>query len=124
MYRERGKAMKKIFAITMALLLMAAAFCFATTAEGDSGYAMRVSGLKGGNNETPVVIQSYSTPVEGWEAAIDFARDCDYMRDNGYVRIVVDLLTDWEANAKGEFGSATAATALNGTLSISIRKRR
>ena len=101
MYQERGKAMKKIFAITMAILLMAAAFCFATTAEGDSGYAMRVSGLKGGE-DTPIVIQNYSTPVEGWEAAIDFARDCDYMRDNGYVRIVVDLLVDWNAT-DGEF---------------------
>ncbi len=90
--------MRKIFAIFMAICLMASAFSAVsiTASAAETDNVIRVSGLKR-DGSTIVEIGSYKTHAEGWEAANDFARDRAYMQNGNYDRIIVDLLADWVA---------------------------
>ncbi len=97
--------MKKIFAIILTLLMVTSLFCIGASAlTVSSNDVIRVYGLKEGSS--PVILNGYTKFDEGWEAAVDYAEDHDYMDENGYDRIVVDLLADWKANEDGEFGDS------------------
>ena len=89
--------MKKILAILITIFLMASALCVTAFAASD---VLTVSAIVKGK---PVVIDSYDNFKDGWNAAMEIAGDNDEMGNNGYERIVVDLLTDWEANDEGQF---------------------
>lgn len=97
--------MKKIFAIMMTICLMASVLCAPAYASNiGQNDVICVYGLQK-NGET-VFINGYTEFDEGWEAAVDYAEDHDFMDENGYDRIVVDLLADWKANEDGEFGDS------------------
>ena len=102
--------MKKIFAILMAICLMAGAFSISTSAallsELDAipvGAVMRVSAIEKGS-ATAVVIRDYTAFDEGWEAAIDFAESEE--QQEKYSRVVVDFYGDWTADEDGVFGDS------------------
>ena len=98
--------MKKIFAILMAICLLTSAFCIHASAfTVSSDDVIRVYGLQK-DGKTTVLLNGYTKFDEGWEAAVDYAEDHDFMDKNGYDRIAVDLLADWNANDKGEFGES------------------
>lgn len=99
--------MKKIFAILMAICLIASMLSITAFAalltELDAapvGTVLRVTANKG---EDTVLIGDYTSFQDGWNDAMELAGDEDEMKDNGYERIVVDLHTDWDANDDGEF---------------------
>ena len=101
--------MKKILAILVTICLMASALIITTSAalltELDAtplGAVLRISALKRGETN-PVTIGEYSDFKDGWNKAMKIAGDDDVMDENGYDRIVVDLLTDWKANKDGQF---------------------
>ena len=71
---------------------------------GTSDSVIRVSGLKADGTSVP--INGYISFEKGWEAAVNFAADHDYMDENQYERIVVDLFAHWKANHEGEFGDS------------------
>ena len=104
--------MKKIFAILLTICLMASVLsvasitAFAAEAPAD-GVVLRVSAQK--KDGTPVAIENgdYKNFAEGWEAAVDYAEDDDFMYENGLDRIVVDLFANWKANKDGEFGKSS-----------------
>lgn len=97
--------MKKIFAIIMTICLMASVFCVSVSALTFSpDDKIRVYGLKKGDTTDP--IDGYTDFEEGWEAAVDYAEDQDFMQENKYERIVVEFLADWKANDDGEFGGS------------------
>ena len=95
--------MKRIFAILMTICLLAGALSITAFAadEPATGVVMTVSGL---TNDGPVKIENYTSFEAGWNFAMEKAKDRKYLDDNQYDRIVVDLLADWKANAKGVFG--------------------
>ena len=96
--------MKKIFAIIMTICLMASVFCVsASAATSSSDDKIRVYGLK---KDGTTLIDGYTDFEEGWEAAVDYAEDHDFMSENKYERIVVEFLADWKANDDGEFGDS------------------
>lgn len=103
--------MKKIFSILMMICLMVsvlsvtAVTAFAAEAPAN-GVVLRVSAQK--NDGTIVAIENgdYKDFAEGWEAAVDYAEDHDYMENNGYDRIVVDFYGDWKADEDGKFGDS------------------
>ncbi len=105
--------MKKIFAIIMTICLMASALCVTTFAADEP--VMTVSGL---TKDGPVKIKDYTSFEAGWNFAMDKAKDSNYLDNNDYVRIVVDLLTDWEANAKGEFGDSDGVGFRQSTIYV------
>ena len=85
--------MKKIFTIIMTIYLMTSIFCITSFAveEPASNAVIRVSGLK----EDGITLYypencDYKDFAEGWEAAVDYACDDDFMDDNDLLRIVVD----------------------------------
>ena len=61
----------------------------------ETNAVLRVSALK--TDGTTVVIDEYQVFDNGWNAAMELADDHDGMNANGYDRIVVDLLVDWNA---------------------------
>ena len=83
----------------MTICLLASALCITAFAASD---VLTIRAIKRGT-PNPVVIGSYDNFEYGWNAAMKLAGDEDEMKDNGYERIVVDLLTDWEANDDGQF---------------------
>ena len=95
--------MKKFFAILMAICLLANTLCV-TALAAEPTPVISIYGLKD-DGETLVSLNSSTSFSDGWEAAVDFAKDHDMMDKNDYVRIVVDFHADWNANAAGEFGS-------------------
>ncbi len=102
--------MKKIFAILMAVCLAVSTLGVGASAADLSAFdaaaldtVLRVSALFA--DGTTATIHDYVDFSDGWEAAVDFARDDDYMEANDFERIVVDLLADWNANEEGEFGN-------------------
>lgn len=98
--------MKKIIAFIMILCVFGTALCIGASALTIStDDVIRIYGLKKGSSS--IVLDGSKSFEEGWEKAVDYARDHDYMDENGYERIVVDLLADWNANEKGEFGSSS-----------------
>ena len=97
--------MKKFVAILMTLCLLASILCVSASAFTIStGDVIRVYGLKW--DDTSDTLNGYTRFDEGWEAAVDWAEDHDFMDDNGYDRIMVELLADWNANDDGEFGDS------------------
>ena len=105
--------MKKIFAILMTICLMVNVFSVASITafaalltELDAspvGVVLRVSAVKSGETN-PVLVGDYNSFEDGWNVAMEKAKDRKYLDDNQYDRIVVDLLADWKANEKGVFG--------------------
>lgn len=93
--------MKRIFAILMTICLLAGALSITAFAADEP--VMTVSGL---TKDGPVKIGDYTSFEAGWNFAMEKAKDSKYLDNNQYDRIVVDLLADWEANAKGEFGDS------------------
>ena len=109
--------MKKIFAIIMTICLMASAFCVTTfAAEATDGLVLRVSALK--DDGSLEVIEEYDSFETGWNFAMEKAKDYNYLDNNDYVRIVVDLLTDWNANAEGEFGDSDGVGFRQSTIYV------
>ncbi len=94
--------MKKIFAVLMAICLMAGALCVTAFAAEADGVVLTVSGLT--KDGTPVKIEDYTVFEDGWNFAMEKATDGKYLSNNQYYRIVVDLFADWKANEKGVFG--------------------
>jgi hypothetical protein len=75
--------MKKIFAIIMTICLMASVFCVSVSAlTFSSDDKIRVYGLKKGDTTDP--IDGYTDFEEGWEAAVDYAEDQDFMNETKY----------------------------------------
>ena len=98
--------MRKILATIMTICLLASALCVgASAATVSTNDVIRVYGLQK-DGKTTVLLNGYTKFDEGWEAAVDYAEDHDFMDQNGYDRIAVDLLADWKANDKGEFGES------------------
>ena len=97
--------MKKVFAIVLSVCIMTTALCVSASAlTVSSNDVARVYGLK--EDGTTVILNGYTNLAEGWEATVDYAEDHDFMDENGYERIVFDLLADWKANDEGEFGES------------------
>lgn len=90
--------MKKLFAVILIICMMTA--LLSTTAVGSSADVLRVNGQK--KDGTLVALKTYTIFDDGWNEAMEKAIDQDWMNDEGYVRIVVDLLADWNA-VEGEF---------------------
>ena len=95
--------MKKIFAIIMTICLMASALCV-TTFAAESTDVITVSAEK--EDGTVIKLEDYPSFEAGWNFAMEKAKDNNYLDNNDYVRIVVDLHANWIANEKGEFGDS------------------
>ena len=97
--------MKKIFAIIMAVCLMASLLCvtaFAAEAPA-SDVVLRVSALK--TDGTTVLVDDYTSFEDGWNAAMELAINSKEMKQNDYARVIVDIYADWNA-VDGEFTKA------------------
>ena len=92
--------MKRIFAILMTICLLAGALSITAFAAG--GVVLTVSGIT--KDGTTVKIEDYTVFEDGWNFAMEKAKDRKYLDNNQYDRIVVDLFADWEANEEGVFG--------------------
>ena len=95
--------MKKLFAILMAVCMMASLLCvtaFAADASTED-IVLRVSALK--KDDTTVVIKDYTVFEDGWNAAMELAINSKELNANDYVRVIVDIYADWNANEDGEF---------------------
>ena len=92
--------MKKIFAILVAVCMLAGALCI--TAFAADPIVLRVQAIKSGET-SPVLIGEYTNFEDGWNDAMEIAGDSGEMKKNGYDRIIVDLYTDWNADKKGRF---------------------
>ena len=94
--------MKKIFALIMAICLMATVFSISTfAAESKAVDVLTISGQKKEDGQL-VEIAKHQVFDDGWNEAMTLAIDMEYLNTNGYERIVVDLLCDWNAT-DGEF---------------------
>ena len=111
--------MKKIFAIIMTICLLAGALCVTAIAadETATGVVMTVSALKKEDGEV-VKLEDYTSFEAGWNFAMKKAKDNEYLDTNEYDRIVVDLLTDWNANKKGEFGDSDGVGFRQSTIYV------
>ena len=98
--------MKKFLAILMAICMMATLLCVPAFAAESDTIVMEVSGLKK-DGKTIVSLNYWTKFDEGWEKAVDFAEDEDFMEEQDLDRIIVDLKADWNANEKGEFGKSS-----------------
>ena len=98
--------MKKFLAILMAICMMASMLCVTAFAAESDAIVMEISGLKK-DGKTIVSLNYWTKFDEGWEKAVDFAEDDDFMEEQGLDRIIVDLKADWNANSKGEFGKSS-----------------
>lgn len=97
--------MKKIFASIMIICLLASVICITSFAA--EGAVIRVSGLKEDGETVEIENGDFKDFAEGWEAAVDYACDDDFMHQNDIFRIVVDFYADWNANTDGEFGNSS-----------------
>ena len=98
--------MKKFLIALIAVFIMASALCVTAFAEPfNSNVVVELSGLK--EDGTIEGLNSWTEFANGWEAAVDFATDEDFMDEHGYVRIVVDFYADWNANSSGVFGKSS-----------------
>ena len=96
--------MKKILTIFLTVCLIASALCISTfAADQPTGNVIRVSGLK--SDGKLIRILEDSDFEHGWNRAMVYASNFEFLKAEQYDRIVVDLLADWNANQKGEFGS-------------------
>ena len=91
--------MKKIFAILMAICMMASVLCVSAFAAESAdklpapaaGTVLRITAIKGDSIE---LVGDHTNFEDGWNDAMEHAND---MEDYGYDRIVVDLYADWKA---------------------------
>ena len=114
--------MKKIFAIIMTICLMASALCVTTfAAESTDDFVITVSAEK--EDGTVVKLEDYTSFEAGWNFAMEKAKDNNYLDNNDYVRIVVDLLTDWKADADGVFGDSDGEGFECSTICIPAKAR-
>ena len=97
--------MKKIIVFLLTLCLMIGILCVPTFAADDS-VVMEVSGLKK-DGKTIVSLNYWTKFADGWECAVDFAEDDDFMEEQDLDRIIVDFYADWNANDDGEFGKSS-----------------
>ena len=100
--------MKKILATLVTICLIASALIITTSAALLSdldatplGAVIRVSTLTRGET-TPMTYKEYYNFEDGWNKAMELAGNEEY-KEKGLDRVVVDLLTDWEANEDGQF---------------------
>ena len=112
--------MKKIFTIIMTSCLMASALCVTTfaaeAAEATDGFVITVSAEK--EDGTVVKLEDDTSFEVGWNFAMEKAKDNNYLDNNDYVRIVVDLLANWKANHEGEFGDSDGAGFRQSTIYV------
>ena len=100
--------MKKIFAILMTICLMASMLCVTAFAAKElpapaKGVVIRVT-ARDKKTAEDVLVQDYTEFDEGWEGAIDFAKD-EKEREK-YSRVIVDFYGDWTADEDGVFGDS------------------
>ena len=95
--------MKKLFALVLTICLMVTAFCITASAADAPAkdVVLRISALK--RDDSNVVIEDYKVFEDGWNAAMELAVNSKEMNKNDYVRVIVDIYADWNANADGEF---------------------
>ena len=110
--------MKKIFAVLMTSCLLAGALSITAFAADEP--VMTVSGM---TKDGPVKIADYTSFEAGWNFAMKKAKDNNYLNNNDYVRIVVDLLTDWKADADGVFGDSDGEGFECSTICIPAKAR-
>ena len=99
--------MKKIFAILVAICIMASLLCVSAFAaepadklpEPAAGTVLRITAIKG---DDTVLEGDYTSFEDGWNAAMTLAGDKSKMKNNGYDRVVVDLYIDWNPSAEGD----------------------
>ena len=89
--------MKKLFAILVAVCMLASALCIPAFASHD---ICVVSGLKA--DGTLEEIGQYNDFVSGWSKVASVAANREWLKTNGYERIVMDIYKDWVAKG-GEF---------------------
>jgi hypothetical protein len=89
--------MRKLLVLILTICLITSIFCITASAIEDpaSDVVLRVRATK--PNGDVVLVGDYKDIVEGWKVAMGYANDSDEMEDNGYVRIIIDLYTDWKA---------------------------
>ena len=96
--------MKKILASLMLVCVMVSTL-FATavsvSAEDSNTVVMTVSGMT--ENGSKILTEHYYNFESAWDDAARYAKDHEWMAQNGVVCIVVDLNADWVAE-KGKFG--------------------
>ena len=106
----------------MTICLMASALCVTTfAAESTDGFVITVSAEK--EDGTVVKLEDYTSFEAGWNFAMKKAKDSNYLDNNDYVRIVVDLHANWKANAKGEFGDSDGEGFECSTICIPAKAR-
>lgn len=96
--------MKKLFVLLLTLSLMIGVFCItavASSAEDSNTVVMTVSGMT--ENGSKILTEHYYNFESAWDDAARYAKDHEWMAQNGVVCIVVDLNADWVAE-KGKFG--------------------
>ncbi len=93
--------MKKVILLTIIICLMVSVFCITAMAAETKGADVLV--VSGQDNEGKLEkIASYDDFEAGWNYAMGLAIDEEYLNNENYTRIVVDLLADWKA-INGEF---------------------
>ena len=87
---------------------MASVLCVSALAadEPSADTVIRVSGLKEDGSLYYTENCDYKNFADGWEAAVDYATNEDWMDENDVFRVVVDFYADWNAN-NGEFGKSS-----------------
>ena len=91
--------MKKIFAIIMAICLLASALCItAFAADPTPGTVLRISAID--SDGDTVFVADHTNFEDGWNAAMKLAND---MEDYDYTRVIVDIYADWNADIYGDF---------------------
>ena len=96
--------MKKLFVLLLTLSLMIGAFCITavtSSADDSNGIVMTVSGMT--ENGSKILTEHYYNFEAAWDDAARYAKDHEWMAENGVICIVVDLQADWVAE-KGKFG--------------------
>lgn len=94
--------MKKLFGFVLAFCLMAGLLCVTAFAAEEPGedVLLRISAEK--KNGTVVTVADYKDFVEGWDAAMKLGGSGSALKQNAYVRVIVDIYADWNA-VNGEF---------------------
>lgn len=97
--------MKRFLVLLMALCMLASVLCVTATAA--ETYVMRVTGLREDDTVYYPENCGYKDFAEGWDAAVNYALNEEWMDANDVVRVVVDFFFDWKANDDGEFGKSS-----------------
>lgn len=109
--------MKKIFAILMAVCMLACMLCVAVIPASAGGYSISVCGIDNRGLERALGV--YDDCAEAWNDAIYYATHLEetwneserydefdrLIEDGSFVGVVVDVYMDWNADNSGSFGS-------------------